>query len=72
MIARGLAMLLMVITVLSVSLGVKEDVAHGTPIKHGKQDPYNKDGSRNVHFMHELILGLSFFFSHHLQHSIFV
>ena len=50
-------MLLMVITVLSVSLGVKEDVAHGTPIKHGKQDPYNKDGSRNVHFIHELILG---------------
>ena len=57
MIDKVAVLLLMVVVVVSVSLGMKEDVAHGTPVKHGKQDHLNKDGSHNIHFDHEAILG---------------
>ena len=43
-----------------------EDVRHGTPIKHGKQDPIT-DGHHNVHFDHEAILGQY----HHLRPYLF-
>ena len=55
MILKFTVLLLLAVSVLSVSLGGKED-AHG---RHGKQDHFNKDGSYNIHFDHEAILGLS-------------
>ena len=55
---------LMVVVVVSVSLGMKEDVAHGTPVKHGMkhggQDSLKKDGSWNVHFDHAAIISMNF------------
>ena len=61
MIDKLVILLLMVVIVISVSLGMKEDVAHGTPVqhgmKHGHQQSLNKDGSWNVHFDHAAMLG---------------
>ena len=62
MVDKLFVLLLMVVVVISVSLGMKEDVAHGTPVhgmKHGHQESLNKDGSWNVHFDHAAMLGRS-------------
>ena len=58
MVVKFTVALLLAVSVLSVSLGVKEDAVHGTPIRHGKQDHYKDDGSHNVLFDLEALLGL--------------
>ena len=53
--------LVLTLVVLVSSAGIKaveEDIHHGTPIKHGKQER-DIDGHHNVHFDHEAILGRS-------------
>ncbi|XP_052775237.1 calumenin-like isoform X1 [Mya arenaria] len=48
--------LLCLLVVVASVWAAPEDINHGTPVKHGKQD-HEKDGHHNIHFDHEAILG---------------